>query len=129
MSNPSYIKVSSDNLTKIDSYKLLTGCIVPRPVAWISTLSPKGVVNLAPYSAFTIASKVPPKVLFCISKQKPGHTDFEYKDTIVQWSDKKYGFIVEFEGPVSIPYAKCDDEQKEELDRLKVLDITFNHVK
>lgn len=83
MDRPGYVKVPFDNLTKIDSYKLLTGCVVPRPIAWISTLSPDGLVNLAPYSAFTIVSKIPPKVLFSISKQKPGHTDYEYKDTEV----------------------------------------------
>lgn len=41
-------------------YQLLVGSIVPRPIAWISTISAEGVANLAPYSFFTVASCQPP---------------------------------------------------------------------
>ncbi|MEK7438671.1 MAG: flavin reductase family protein, partial [Pseudomonadota bacterium] len=41
-------------------YKLLTGIVVPRPIAWVTTLSPDGGVNLAPFSAFTFVSNKPP---------------------------------------------------------------------
>lgn len=41
-------------------YKLLTGIVVPRPIAWVTTLSPGGGVNLAPFSAFTFVSNKPP---------------------------------------------------------------------
>lgn len=44
------------------TYKLLTGIVVPRPIAWITTLSEAGVVNLAPFSAFTFVSNKPPMV-------------------------------------------------------------------
>jgi flavin reductase (DIM6/NTAB) family NADH-FMN oxidoreductase RutF len=43
-------------------YKLLTGIVVPRPIAWVTTLSPGGNVNLAPFSAFTFVSNKPPMV-------------------------------------------------------------------
>jgi len=43
-------------------YKLLTGIVVPRPIAWVTTLSPGGGVNLAPFSAFTFVSTRPPMV-------------------------------------------------------------------
>ena len=42
------------------TYKLLTGIVVPRPIAWVTTLSPNGGVNLAPFSAFTFVSNKPP---------------------------------------------------------------------
>ena len=45
--------------------------------------------------------------------------DFERKYTISSWSDKSYGFIVEYEEPTSIPYDKCSDKQKEQLDNMK----------
>src|SRR5690606_8938069 len=45
-------------------YRLLTATIVPRPIAWVSTLSADGVANLAPYSFFTVASTKPPVVQF-----------------------------------------------------------------
>lgn len=41
-------------------YQLLVGSIIPRPIAWISTLSADGIPNLAPYSFFTVASCNPP---------------------------------------------------------------------
>ena len=34
------------------SYKLLIGCVVPRPIAWVSTVAADGVPNLAPFSFF-----------------------------------------------------------------------------
>lgn len=45
-------------------YQLLTASVVPRPIAWVSTLSSGGVGNLAPYSFFTVASSTPPIVQF-----------------------------------------------------------------
>ena len=44
------------------TYKLLTGLIVPRPIAWVTSLSEQGVVNLAPFSAFTFLSTKPPMI-------------------------------------------------------------------
>lgn len=43
---------------------LLTASVVPRPVAWVSTVSAAGHHNLAPHSFFTVASKRPPMLLF-----------------------------------------------------------------
>lgn len=48
----------------VDAYRLLTAIVVPRPIAWISTLSPDGVGNLAPHSFFGVASANPPMVTF-----------------------------------------------------------------
>ncbi|MFF3846639.1 flavin reductase family protein [Streptomyces sp. NPDC002328] len=46
-------------------YRLLTAVVVPRPIAWVSTLSADGVTaNLAPHSFFTVACTDPPIVQF-----------------------------------------------------------------
>lgn len=45
-------------------YKLLTAVVVPRPIAWVSSLSAEGVENLAPHSFFTVAAIDPPVVQF-----------------------------------------------------------------
>lgn len=58
------------------SYRLLTGIVVPRPIAWVSSLNPLGKVNLAPFSAFTFVSPKPPMI--GISVGRKGTT---YKDT------------------------------------------------
>ena len=48
----------------INIYKLLVGVVVPRPIAWVSTISPDGVPNLAPFSFFTGISANPPVICF-----------------------------------------------------------------
>lgn len=45
-------------------YRLLTAVVVPRPIAWVSTVSADGVDNLAPHSFFTVACVTPPIVQF-----------------------------------------------------------------
>lgn len=57
-------------------YRLMTGIVVPRPIAWVTSLSPKGVLNLAPFSAFTFVSQKPP--MLAISIGRKGRI---YKDT------------------------------------------------
>ena len=48
----------------VNAYKLMTAIVVPRPIAWVTTLSPAGVVNLAPHSFYTVACARPPIVQF-----------------------------------------------------------------
>ena len=48
----------------VDAYRLMTAVVVPRPIAWVSTLSADGVVNLAPHSFYTVACANPPIVQF-----------------------------------------------------------------
>lgn len=53
-----------DRLSAAAFYKLLTATVVPRPIAWVASLSSSGVDNLAPHSFFTVASTDPPIVQF-----------------------------------------------------------------
>ncbi len=46
----------------VSTYPLLNSIIVPRPIAWVSTVSADGVGNLAPHSFFTVACVDPPLV-------------------------------------------------------------------
>lgn len=48
----------------LDSYKLLSGLVVPRPIGWIGTRRPDGSFNLAPFSFFNVVSANPPIVMF-----------------------------------------------------------------
>ena len=54
-------------------------CVVPRPIGWISTISAKGVHNLAPYSQFQNLTFDPPYVMFAANQNTKGHR----KDTVV----------------------------------------------
>lgn len=47
-----------------------TSLVVPRPIGWISTISPAGVVNLAPYSYFNLCASQPPFVMFASNTRK-----------------------------------------------------------
>lgn len=70
------MEYASSDLTAEAAYKLLIGCVVPRPIAWISTLSAKGHANLAPFSAFTFVSSKPPMIAVSIGRRRD-----ELKDT------------------------------------------------
>jgi flavin reductase (DIM6/NTAB) family NADH-FMN oxidoreductase RutF len=48
----------------VNAYKLLTAVVVPRPIAWVTTVSGDGTVNLAPHSFYTVACARPPIVQF-----------------------------------------------------------------
>ena len=61
-------------------YKLLIGSVVPRPIAWTSTVSTGGVRNLAPFSFFTVASRQPP--MLCISVGPRVDSNVPTKDTL-----------------------------------------------
>lgn len=58
------VDFSPDDLGPRDFYKFLTSVVIPRPIAWVSTLSADGIPNLAPHSFFTVASTDPPIVQF-----------------------------------------------------------------
>ena len=55
-----------------DNYKLLTNLVVPRPIAWITSLNETGVVNLAPFSFFNAVASDPPYVVISIGRRDSG---------------------------------------------------------
>jgi flavin reductase (DIM6/NTAB) family NADH-FMN oxidoreductase RutF len=71
--------LSPDQLPIEARYKLLTGAIIPRPIAVISTLSPGGVLNAAPFSYFNIVGHAPMALSFAVAGPKPGGSP---KDTL-----------------------------------------------
>ncbi len=63
-------------------YKLMTGIIVPRPIALVSTIDTQGIANLAPFSFFAGVGSNPPTVLFCPTLRPESGTRPERKDTL-----------------------------------------------
>ncbi len=55
-----------------DAYKLLTGVVVPRPIALVTSVSEAGLVNAAPYSFFNLLGSDPPVVALGVGDRKPG---------------------------------------------------------
>lgn len=64
-------------LSQRDSYQLLISVIVPRPIAFVSTVAEDGVLNLAPFSFFTGICAKPPLVCFSVVRRRG-----EKKDTL-----------------------------------------------
>ncbi|MFQ6031169.1 MAG: flavin reductase family protein [Dehalococcoidia bacterium] len=58
--------------------RVLTGVVVPRPIAFVSTVSTDGIVNLAPYSFFNAVAYDPPTIVFSASR----HAGNKLKDTL-----------------------------------------------
>jgi flavin reductase (DIM6/NTAB) family NADH-FMN oxidoreductase RutF len=54
---------------KSDNYKLLTNLVVPRPIAWVTSINPSGLVNLAPFSFFNAVGSDP---IFIVIGVAPG---------------------------------------------------------
>jgi flavin reductase (DIM6/NTAB) family NADH-FMN oxidoreductase RutF len=70
------MRIDPSDLGAEQAYRLITGIVVPRPIAWVTSLSGTGVVNLAPFSAFTFVSPKPPMLAISVGR-KAGI----YKDT------------------------------------------------
>jgi flavin reductase (DIM6/NTAB) family NADH-FMN oxidoreductase RutF len=86
--------IAASSLDAVQAYKLLTGVIVPRPIAWVSSISAEGVANLAPFSYFTGVSNKPPMVGINIGQERAERKDTarnilqteEFVVNIAQWS-------------------------------------------
>ncbi|QVJ02461.1 flavin reductase family protein [Nocardiopsis eucommiae] len=67
--------IDPSGLTAQENYRLLTGCVVPRPIAWVTSVGRDGAANLAPFSAFTMVSNDPPMVGINIGRRGGGFKD------------------------------------------------------
>lgn len=64
------LTLDPNELTARENYKLLIGTIVPRPIAFVTTLSEDGVVNAAPFSFFNIVASDPPMVSVSVQRKQ-----------------------------------------------------------
>jgi flavin reductase (DIM6/NTAB) family NADH-FMN oxidoreductase RutF len=71
------MRIDPNQTSKTDNYALLTSLVVPRPIAWITSQGPLGVVNLAPFSFFNAVGADPLYLVLGIGRRDSG----EPKDT------------------------------------------------
>ena len=71
-----FTTVLADGLATPDAYRLLIGCVTPRPIAWITTVDAGGRVNAAPFSSFNYVAHSPPMLAVNI-----GSREARLKDT------------------------------------------------
>lgn len=72
------MQINIDTLSGREVYRLMSEIIVPRPIAWVSTISTNGITNLAPFSFFQGVTSNPPTILFVPVNDRSG----QKKDTI-----------------------------------------------
>jgi flavin reductase (DIM6/NTAB) family NADH-FMN oxidoreductase RutF len=61
--------IDPDALSPKDRYRLMISALVPRPIAWVTTLFPDGSVNAAPFSYFNGVSSTPPLVSVAVGRR------------------------------------------------------------
>lgn len=101
-----------------NSYKLLIGAVVPRPIAFVSTVSAEGILNLAPFSFFNALCGDPPIVCFSTSVRQPR------KDSLVNVQATRE-FVVNIVGEdIAEQMNLCSGEYPPEVDEFQVSGLT-----
>lgn len=75
----SFVCLVTSKRDKRANFHTLLSCVLPRPIAFVSTISSEGVCNLAPFSFFNAVGSNPPAVIFSPCTRADG----TQKDTIV----------------------------------------------
>lgn len=65
-----FTAIEAADLDLAAAYRMITACVVPRPIAWISTISRAGLVNVAPFSSYNYVASAPPMVAVNISSRE-----------------------------------------------------------
>lgn len=124
------MKIFVEQLDKnIDPYKLITGSIVPRPIAWVTTLNENSTVNLAPYSNFTFLSTS--AAMLGIGMQRKSPEFVEMKDTEI--NIRRTGQFVVNIGSIE-HLALIQESSKEyplgvsETDKLRIETVSSDYV-
>jgi len=101
-----------------NSYKLLIGAVVPRPIAFVSTISEAGIFNLAPFSFFNALCGEPPIICFSASTRETK------KDTLVN-VQATGEFVVNIVGEdIAEQMNLCSGEYPPEIDEFEVSGLT-----
>lgn len=83
------MKIDPKDTDNTEFYRLFSSVVVPRPIAWVSTIGESGIFNLAPFSFFGIISSSPALVYVSIGRKRGG----QKKDTLVNIESSK-DFVV-----------------------------------
>jgi flavin reductase (DIM6/NTAB) family NADH-FMN oxidoreductase RutF len=101
-------------------YKVMVGSIVPRPIAFVSTVSAEGTCNLSPFSFFTGVSANPPVVCFCPLRNADGSK----KDTL-QNIERTGDFVVNIVSEEFVEQMNATSgEYAAEVDEFQVSGLT-----
>jgi flavin reductase (DIM6/NTAB) family NADH-FMN oxidoreductase RutF len=114
------VSISPDTLDPAAAYKILIGSVVPRPIAFVSTLNDNGTVNVAPFSFFNGVSSRPLAVMLAISFKPNGSK----KDTLINIERSKE-FVVNTVGDWMVePMNFCSAEYPYGVSELEKVGLT-----
>lgn len=74
------MQIDPEKLNTRDIYTWMVHSVLPRPIAWVSTQSPSGINNLAPFSFFNAVCARPPTLMFCPSHDRHGRPKDTYRN-------------------------------------------------
>ncbi|WNV08000.1 flavin reductase family protein [Tardiphaga sp. 709] len=112
------MKIDPAELGAEKAYRLLTGIVVPRPIAWVTSMSQAGTVNLAPFSAFTFVSPKPPMLAISV-----GRKSGVYKDTARNILDREEYVIHIADSPLMSAVHESSAEHPPEVSEVEVLGL------
>jgi flavin reductase (DIM6/NTAB) family NADH-FMN oxidoreductase RutF len=109
------MQYAASDVTPHERYKLLTAFVLPRPIAWVTTVGPSGVVNAAPFSFFNVFAEDPPLCMVAINKRRDGRI----KDT---WTniERSGEFVVNLTDDRRVrgqPYGRAAGAQDARVER------------
>ncbi len=89
------LSINPNEQSEKENYKLLTGSIIPRPVAFVTSVTKDGVLNGAPYSYFNIVAANPPLISVSVQRKAGERKDtsrnaIEKGEFVVHISDESY---------------------------------------
>jgi len=102
-------------------YRFLTALVQPRPIAWVSSQSADGTLNLAPFSFFNVVCAKPPTVVFCPMWSGP---DAVKKDTVANIEATKEFVIQIVSKPLAEKMNLSACELSSEVDEFEVAGLT-----
>ncbi|MGC7789283.1 flavin reductase family protein [Staphylococcus epidermidis] len=68
-------KIKAETLSDMQNYKLLSGSIIPRPIAFVTTQNLKGDINAAPFSFFNVVNHIPPMIAIAVQRTNGNRKD------------------------------------------------------
>ncbi|RHW42110.1 flavin reductase family protein [Neobacillus notoginsengisoli] len=104
-----------------DAYKLLIGSVLPRPIAFVSTMNKAGIANAAPFSFFTVISADP--MLVCFSPMRRG-SDGAKKDTLLNIEETQEFVINIVSEGIAEKMNVCATEFPSDVDEFEVSGLT-----
>ncbi|MDE4085992.1 flavin reductase family protein [Planococcus maritimus] len=109
--------------TSKENYKLLIGSVLPRPIAWVSSVSSVGELNLAPFSFFTVASRNPPMLIFSIGEGVEARAG-TVKDTLTNIREREEFVVNIVSAPLANEMAKTGEHVAPDVDEFAYAGLT-----